>query len=667
MKKNLLFTLPFFLILFSLQAQSDTVNVEVFDNQTLSWYEGYRNTALFPDDSQSYRRVNMHFTLGCPDSGCSDWDYTVLIKAFRLTGELDSTIAQIDTLSTDPLELDTLWNVNEVKESFELGRMITPYAGYMARGTNGFDNSWEHRYVYDVTDYALLLQDSVEFEIFYQGWSSGFSADLKFEMIEGTPPREVVDIENLYRPGGYNYIEADTFEARHMPPKDITVPDGTEGTVLHFLPTGHGFVNALNCAEFCNRFYFVRSMGITIDEQPMWRNDCGYNPIFPQGGTWLYNRANWCPGSEAIRYEHDLSDAIINGMIQELDVDIEPYDYTVPSGEVPANYNISAVLIHHAGYTHDVDAAMVDILQPSTHEAHSRFNPSCGTARIAVQNTGGSPITSLQIRYGVDEMSTFEWSGFLAPMKRVDIEMPYTETISWSGERAEPVFQAEIISVNGQSDEYAENNQLQSAFETVPLLDQEMQLNIRTNRRPQENYWTLKDINQNTVFEDDDLQASNQHSWPWELQSGCYHFTLYDSGGDGLSFFANNAGNGSLSFSTSNSPFPIVIKSFPNDFGSQIDYYFRYEGTVSAEPEQLSSIRTYPNPATEFVMVEWPKDQRGERQLRVVTPAGLEQAAVVDRAGDRWRVSTADWSNGMYLFHMTSGASQVTHKVVVQH
>jgi len=659
--------ISFLFLLATLSAQSDTVMVDVFDNQTMSWYEGYRSMADFPDGSDEYRRVNMHFTLGCPQSGCSDWDYTVLIKAFRLTGELDSTIAQLDTISTNPLEVDTLWNVTEVKESFELGRMITPYAGYMARGTNGFDNSWEHRYVYDVTDYALLLQDSVEFEIFYQGWSSGFSADLQFEMIKGTPPRDVVAIENLYRPGGYNYIESETFESQHMPPKDIDLPNGATETVLHFLPTGHGFINALNCAEFCNRFYFVSSMGFTIDEQAMWRNDCGYNPIYPQGGTWLYNRANWCPGSEAIRHEHDLTDAIVNGSIPQLNVDIDPYDYTVPAGEVPANYNISAVLIHHAGYNHEVDAALVDILQPSSHEAHSRFNPSCGTARIAIQNTGSEPITSVEIRYGVDEMSTFEWSGFIAPMDREHIEMPYTEAVSWSGERAQPEFQAEIVAVNGQDDQYGANNELTSSFEPVPVIDREMQLNIRTNRRPQENYWTLLDLDQNVIYEDDDMGANRQHSWPWELTNGCYHFTLYDSDGDGLAFFANNDGNGSLSLSTSNSPFPIVIESFPADFGTQFDFYFRYEGTVSSEEQEQTAVRTYPNPATEFIMVEWPKGPQEQRDLRVVTPSGIERPARVDRNADRWRISTSDWPNGLYLIQLYSGGSQVTHKVVIQH
>jgi hypothetical protein len=264
-------------------------------------------------------------------------------------------------------------------------------------------------------------------------------------------------------------------------------------------------------------------------------------------------------------------------------------------------------------------------------------------------------------------MSTFEWTGFIAPMDRKTIEMPYTETVAWSGERAQPEFHAEVIAVNGGSDEYAANNQLQSSFEPVPAIDREVQLNIRANLRPQENYWTLLDLNQNIVYEDDELNANQQHSWPWELTNGCYHLTLYDSGGDGLSFFANNAGNGSISISTANSPFPVVIESLPSDFGSRIDYYFRYEGTVSSEDEKQTRVQAFPNPATEFVMVEWPKRDGEQRELKVITPSGVERPARIERNGNRWRISTSDWPNGLYLFQMVSDASEITQKVVIQH
>ena len=40
---------------------------------------------------------------------------------------------------------------------FQVGRMITPYGGYMAQGQYGFSNAWTHEYSWDITDFAPLL------------------------------------------------------------------------------------------------------------------------------------------------------------------------------------------------------------------------------------------------------------------------------------------------------------------------------------------------------------------------------------------------------------------------------------------------------------------------------------------------------------------------------
>ncbi|MDZ7848777.1 MAG: hypothetical protein U5L96_19735 [Owenweeksia sp.] len=51
-----------------------------------------------------------------------------------------------------------------------------------------------------------MLKDSVEMEIFYQGYSAGFSADVKFAFIEGDRPRDILKIESLYNGGGQYLI-----------------------------------------------------------------------------------------------------------------------------------------------------------------------------------------------------------------------------------------------------------------------------------------------------------------------------------------------------------------------------------------------------------------------------------------------------------------------------
>ena len=53
--------------------------------------------------------------------------------------------------------------------------------------------------------------------------------------------------------------------------------------------------------------------------QEIWRDDCGENPLYPQGGTWIYDRANWCPGDKATTREHELTSFIESGQENLID------------------------------------------------------------------------------------------------------------------------------------------------------------------------------------------------------------------------------------------------------------------------------------------------------------------------------------------------------------
>ncbi len=76
----------------------------------------------------------------------------------------------------------------EIIENFEIGRYITPYGINLDLGPNGF--SW----VFDVTDYAPLLQGMVDLS----AGNQQELIDLKFIMIQGIPPREVLQIDRIW-------------------------------------------------------------------------------------------------------------------------------------------------------------------------------------------------------------------------------------------------------------------------------------------------------------------------------------------------------------------------------------------------------------------------------------------------------------------------------------
>lgn len=647
-------------------APGDTNYVQVHQNVDMVWYERYKEKALFPPTGIDYHRVNMRFTLGCASGGCSDWDYTVLIKVLHPTGELDSNISSIDTISTNPLVVDTLWNVFEAKEAFELGRMITPYGGYMRTGGFGYDNNWSHELVYDVTDYQSLLRDSVEIEIFYQGWSSGFSADLKFEMIEGTPARSVTSLRNVYPQGGFTYRNSSTVEANNLPPVDMTMDATSQYAALHIIPSGHGFNNAQNCAEFCERDYLVRIDGQTTHTQPMWRDDCGLNPIYPQGGTWLYDRANWCPGGKAWTYEHDISSAISPGGTHEFNIDIESYN--IPTGQDAASYNWSTVLLEFDNYAHQYDAELMEVLSPSTHEDHGRLNPACGRALVKIRNKGAQRLTSCTIEYGYDNatLHSFNWQGDLGMMEEEVVELSLGGPGDWQQSQSSNGFFARVVAPNGMPDEYGLNDEVHSQFVPTPVHNGALRLNIRTNGKGNETWWEVKDHTGALVQSGDGYQNYQFVNEDINLSPGCYHLLIHDRAENGLSFFANNDGTGYVRLYEQGNGSPLVV--FLPDFGTRIDYWFTVGMGLGNETIQVpgSDIDVFPNPTEGRLFVNW-ADESEWCEIRLLDISGrlLKQERLMGLS------SSAEWNleslaAGAYLVEVTTAKGARIEKRIIK-
>jgi len=48
------------------------------------------------------------------------------------------------------------------------------------------------------------------------------------------------------------------------------------------------------------------------------------NELYPQSGTWLYERANWCPGALVYNQHHKLP-GITAGATADVDIQFDPY------------------------------------------------------------------------------------------------------------------------------------------------------------------------------------------------------------------------------------------------------------------------------------------------------------------------------------------------------
>ena len=381
-------------------SKADTLFVTSHNGVNMVWHESYDRTAYFPTEGKEYRKVLMYYTVGCPSSGCSDWDYDVLTYIMHEPGTKDSSIASLDTISTNPLQVDTIWNVFDKVIDYELGRYITPYGSYMnfrnpSYRTAGYDSSWKHTFVYDVTDYASILKDSVRIRTKYNGWSSGFSADITFAFIEGEPQRKVLGIENIYRKGG-GYQNSTQFETNVVPPVTVAIPKGATQAQVKVIVSGHGANSGTGCGEFCDRDYYLKVDGERRFTHRMWRDDCGTVAVSPQGGTWIFSRGNWCPGDKVHEQRFEISE-FLNGDSVTIDLDIEPYSL---SGNGGSSHSITTQLFFYGEDQHEFDAELHTIMAPSDFSDHSRWNPTCGNPIVVIKNNSHTPMTYGVIEYG---------------------------------------------------------------------------------------------------------------------------------------------------------------------------------------------------------------------------------------------------------------------------
>lgn len=600
----------------SFAASGDIVNINAHSGTQLTWYGAYSEETKFPDKSKEYQQILMDFTLGCSTGGCSHWDYTVQVQVGDFTGEYDTLIARYDTLSFNPISLDTIYEAKAIYEWYELGRMITPYGNYMdyawGGGRHGFDETWTKTWTYDITMMEPLLRGNRPVRVFFSGWPQngrGFSAKVDFRFVEGVPAKRVSKIHKIY--SGGTYTSSTQFETDIVPAKNISLK--AKHANMRMIVTGHG-----QDGEFTPVSYRVNANGTQLDEKLLWRGDCSENTLSPQGGTWILNRANWCPGDAVEEHWFELSSFLHEDFEAEtLTLDVDFDDYNPTDG---ASYTISAYIFEYQKVQRLYDVALDKILSPSVNNEKKNISSSnnstsvfnrnsatiCSNPELRIKNLGNYALHYCQIEYGVIGGSPFyyEWTGNLKYGETEDISLPL---LDWSGlDSSNPEFYAVVSYPNQLVDQFQHNNRKETAF-SLPKVFSNGNLNfrLRTNNKAAENSFYLFNAAGDTILKEDNFSNSTTYDLDTALQNGCYklllldydnfYFTNNDFGGDGLSFWLNTQYNyesaGYFEIRQTNGN---RLLYFNPDFGHKIEYEFMVGQNLD---EQINAPRPNAEPA----------------------------------------------------------------------
>ena len=663
MKKYVFVLLAVLMMSTSLKAApGDTTWVQANIAQ-LSYYNNYDTLVHFPAPGTSYRKIYMIFTLGkymCPAGStyCGDWDYTVLNYLMTPGG-------------------DTL----------ELARLITPYANAAAPRTPW---TWLQHYVYDVTDYAYLLHDTATMRILFSGYSGGFTANVRFAFIEGTPDRDVIAIHKLWT-GSYTYGDTthlDSFDINtHFPTLAQTVPTGTQASEVKFLVTGHGSDNNY-CCEFMSHNYHVLLNGSTVADQTVWRSDCGSNELYPQSGTWLYERANWCPGALVHPNFHALP-GLLPGAHYNVDIQFDPYiGQPNPSGGGRGSYTTEASIIYYGAMNKILDASLDQIIAPTTDENHFRENPRLGVPTVHVKNTGAQAIDSITFQYGIQDsaMQTYTWVGTLAPLQETDLDLAQLGQLSnVAGVSGTFTFVAKITAVNGVADDDNTNNTMTSQFVAAPVFPSPFKIAFLTNNEAIatgssicETSWIIYDMNNNIVQQRTGATISKLYKDTVYLPKGYYKLQVYDSSCDGLNWWANSGTGISSGYlyaqKMAGTNIPLngnnMGGTYVNDFGCGFVQYFYLDSTSVDAVQHITAggvgIEAYPNPAQNVVNVDISGMQSVRGTIEIIDMLGRVASVTQCNSGHQ-QINTEKLANGIYtiLFINETGGNKLQARLLI--
>jgi Peptide-N-glycosidase F, C terminal/Secretion system C-terminal sorting domain len=637
----------------------DTTIVQGHNKVEMTGTTNFDNIMVMPNTNKTYRKIIFEYTIGkyvCPGNPqyCGSWDYIVNFQLHPITGLYSN-------------------------DSFEIARVITPYA---TTGTY-FPATWQHTYLADVTDYEPLMHDSANLKVLFGGYSYGFTISTRFIFIEGTPEKNIKKIEKIYRLASptYGNSGAADIDSNYLVSKNITLPNNATHADLIFRITGHGSNPNDGCGEFCNKYFEVFSNGTNIAHQDIWKT-CGYDDIPAQTGTWIFDRANWCPGEKVNTFQYNLPN-LTAGSNFNVDVNMQPYAYAGSQ----AHYNIEGQVISYTKNNKDVDAELADIITPSTTNDYMNANPSCTGPIIKIRNAGKNILSKATIEYGLvnGPKLTYAWSGSLTSGMLETVTLPaLPDAQLWADSS---LFVAKILSANLTPDANTQNDTYYSMYKSTPKLPNQLVFKLRTNNTLasfgaiNETSWQLFDGNNQLVKQRIDCANNVTYLDTVIIGEGCYKLVVKDTGNaDGLSFwyyqyYATNPGTGLFQiFDASNgtqigaNTSKLNTKFYSGDFGAGFDYNFKiaYATVVENIYDKNIYVDVFPNPSNENINVQLSGlADNATFTIALLNIEGKMIEKINATQNKLYRFSTNNLCNGFYTVQINTGVGIVNKKVIV--
>ncbi|MBK7761792.1 MAG: T9SS type A sorting domain-containing protein [Bacteroidetes bacterium] len=573
--------------------------------------------------------------------------YWLASYRYLYDGITHALIDSFPLVASNTINITSLPFTDRYPAKYEIMSFVTPYGINLDMGING--KTW----TFDMTDYLPILKGNKRMSIERGGqWQENM--DIKFLFIVGTPPRDVLDNTQLWRqPNNCNYNDIVT--DKYFEPRDVKMNVNASSYKVRTMITGHG-----QEGEFIPRIHSLNINGGSNEFEWEVYKKCASNPLYPQGGTWIYDRTGWCPGMASDLEEADITQFVTPGQIANLDYHMLP-----ATGIGTSNYIVTNQLVSYGAMNHTLDASVIDIMSPTTKFEYAREQAICNHPKIVIQNTGSTLLTSLLIEYWINnntsQKSSFTWTGSLSAMQKTEVELPANALwVNVNG--ADNEFHVEVKNPNGGTDEYAYNNKMTSSFKITDVVPSNFIIYHRSNSAASETKYELFDLSGNLIFSRNGMSNLTTYRDTFNLPQGCYKFVMTDTDEDGISFWANSDGAGVIRFQRGNG---TNFKTFNPDFGASIVYNFTIDYPLSYEElYESNEVKIYPNPATNQFTIEGNEIDKMKFQFTNVVGQTIHIPS--QKVNGKIICNTSSLSKGIYFVNLNYAGKNNSYKVVIE-
>jgi hypothetical protein len=277
---------------------------------------------------------------------------------------------------------------------------------------------------------------------------------------------------------------------------------------------------------------------------------------------------------------------------------------------------------------------------------------------VTILNNGSDALSSIDIVCSVngESCTVVHWTGSLAFNETMEVELeafPYSLL-------PENELEITLENVNGTQDDLSINNTQDVSFGMASATPEELKIKIRLDAYPQETTWDFKNINGDIIFNGGPYTTPNiivDETVVFD-DPGCYTFSVYDAGGNGIQ-------SGFILLYHGTHELILSVYQFESIVQTELDV----GGTLLTEEIlQPGDISIYPNPAHDEVFMKFEPGINIAPEVAVYNLLGQKVMEVAGNAYSKdshlLSISVNHLPPGLYILSVCTGSQVYTCKMI---